>query len=136
MNYGQIPQASSTKPICGIVGTLRLLAGPYLVIITKKRKVGSINGQTVWQVAETEVISYSRTLLHLTEKQISQNKLYISMVESVLNTQFLYFSYSYDITHTMQRLHNTTPEFLQVCFFGCITVTCKGFFVIEHICPA
>jgi len=70
VNYGQIPQASSTKPICGIVGTLRLLAGPYLVIITKKHKVGSINGQTIWQVAETEVISYSRTLLHLTEKQV------------------------------------------------------------------
>jgi len=114
VNYGQIPQASSTKPICGIVGTLRLLAGPYLVIITKKHKVGSINGQAIWQVAETEVISYSRTLLHLTEKQISQNKLYISMVESVLNTPFLYFSYSYDITHTMQRLHNITPEFLQM----------------------
>lgn len=70
MNYGQIPQASSTKPICGIVGTLQLLAGPYLVIITKKLKVGTINGQTIWQVAETEVISYTRTLLHLTEKQV------------------------------------------------------------------
>jgi hypothetical protein len=46
--------------------------------------------------------------------QISQNELYISMVENVLNTSFLYFSYSYDITHTLQRLHNTTPEFLQV----------------------
>jgi Phosphoinositide polyphosphatase (Sac family) len=70
VNYGQIPQASSTKPICGIVGTLQLLAGPYLVIITKKHKVGSINGQTIWQVVETEVISYTRTLLHLTEKQV------------------------------------------------------------------
>ncbi|PNF28793.1 Phosphatidylinositide phosphatase SAC1 [Cryptotermes secundus] len=36
------------------------------------------------------------------------------MVENVLNTPFLYFSYSYDITHTLQRLHNTTPEFLQM----------------------
>lgn len=78
MNYGQIPQASSTKPICGIVGTLRLLAGPYLVIITKKHKVGSINGQTIWQVAETEVISYSRTLLHLTEKQVICCRYYTS----------------------------------------------------------
>lgn len=70
--------------------------------------------------------------------QISQNKLYISMVESVLNTPFLYFSYSYDITHTMQRLHNITPEFLQVCFFGCITVTSKGFLLkntqTQHKC--
>ncbi|KDR20269.1 phosphatidylinositide phosphatase SAC1 isoform X2 [Zootermopsis nevadensis] len=114
VNYGQIPQASSSKPICGIVGTLQLLAGPYLVIITKKDKVGTINGETIWKVAEIEVISYTRTLLHLTEKQISKNKLYISMVENVLNTPFLYFSYSYDITHTQQRLHNTTPEFLQM----------------------
>ena len=36
------------------------------------------------------------------------------MIESALNTPYLYFSYSYDITHTLQRLHNTTPEFLQV----------------------
>lgn len=78
VNYGQIPQASSTKPICGIVGTLRLLAGPYLVIVTKKHKVGSINGQTIWQVAETEVISYSRTLLHLTEKQVIFCRCYTS----------------------------------------------------------
>jgi hypothetical protein len=71
VNHSQIPQASSTKPICGIVGILHLLAGPYLVIITKKHKVGTINGQTIWQVAETEVISYTRTLLHLTQKQVS-----------------------------------------------------------------
>lgn len=70
VNYGQIPQASSSKPICGIVGTLQLLAGPYLVIITKKDKVGTINGETIWKVAEIEVISYTRTLLHLTEKQV------------------------------------------------------------------
>ncbi|PSN49044.1 Phosphatidylinositide phosphatase SAC1 [Blattella germanica] len=98
VNHGQIPQASSSKPICGIVGTIQLLAGPYLVIITKKKKVGNIVGKEIWQVAETE---------------ISENKLYVSMVENVLNTPYLYFSYTYDITHTMQRLHNTTPEFLQ-----------------------
>lgn len=38
------------------------------------------------------------------------------MVECILNTPYLYFSYSYDITHTLQRLHNTTPEFLQMPF--------------------
>ncbi|GLH12929.1 Phosphatidylinositide phosphatase SAC1 [Gryllus bimaculatus] len=117
-NHGQIPQASSSKPVCGIIGTVRLLAGPYLVVATKKRKVGSINGQAIWQIIETEVISYTRTLLHLTEKQISQNKVYVSMVEQVLCTPYLYFSYSYDLTHTLQRLHNTTPEFLQCSING------------------
>jgi hypothetical protein len=68
VNHYQIPQAFSSKPICGIVGTLQLLAGPHLVIITKKNKVGTINGQTIWKVAETKVIPYRRTLL--TEKQV------------------------------------------------------------------
>lgn len=35
------------------------------------------------------------------------------MIDHVLNTPYLYFSYTYDLTHTLQRLHNTTPDFLQ-----------------------
>ncbi|XP_046386332.1 phosphatidylinositol-3-phosphatase SAC1-B [Ischnura elegans] len=113
-NQGQIPPISSSRPICGIMGTIRLLAGHYLIVITKKNKVGEINGQSVWQVAECDIISYSRTLSHITEKQIQENKIYLSMIEAALNVPFLYFSYTYDITHTLQRLHNTSPEFLQM----------------------
>lgn len=32
----------------------------------------------------------------------------------MLKTPHMYFSYTYDLTHTLQRLHNTMPEFLQV----------------------
>lgn len=46
--------------------------------------------------------------------QERMNKVYISMVESVLATPSFYFSYSYDITHSLQRLHNTSPEYLKV----------------------
>nr|CAD7429291.1 unnamed protein product [Timema monikensis] len=112
-NHGQIPLSSSSKPICGIFGTIRLILGPYLVVITKKRKVGTINGQAVWQVTEAEIISYNRTILHLTEKQIVENRQYEAMFNTMLNTPYMYFSYSYDLTHSLQRLHNTTPEFLQ-----------------------
>nr|CAD7456735.1 unnamed protein product [Timema tahoe] len=113
-NHGQIPLSSSSKPICGIFGTIRLILGPYLVVITKKRKVGTINGQAVWQVTEAEIISYNRTILHLTEKQIVENRQYEAMLNTMLNTPYMYFSYSYDLTHSLQRLHNTTPEFLQM----------------------
>lgn len=113
-NHGQIPQTSSSKPICGIIGTVRLIAGPYLVVITRKSKIGTINNQDVWLLEDYEIISFTRTLLHLTEKQISENRQYLSMIEHVLSTPWFYFSYSYDLTHTLQRLHNTTPEFLQM----------------------
>ncbi|XP_076303932.1 phosphatidylinositol-3-phosphatase SAC1-like isoform X2 [Tachypleus tridentatus] len=113
----QVPPHASGRLICGIVGIITLLSGPYLVIITKKSKVGEINGQNIWRVEETEILSYSRTLLHLTEEQIQYNKVYLSMVRSVLHTPHFYFSTSYDLTHTLQRLHNTSPDFLQMSLF-------------------
>lgn len=33
------------------------------------------------------------------------------MVEHILAAEHFYFSYTYDVTHTLQRLQNTTPEF-------------------------
>ena len=36
------------------------------------------------------------------------------MVENVLKTGYLYFSTTYDITHTLQRLHNTSPDFISI----------------------
>ncbi|XP_059473122.1 phosphatidylinositol-3-phosphatase SAC1 [Neocloeon triangulifer] len=108
-----IPPSASTKPICGIIGMTKLIAGPYLIVITKKKLIGQINGQNVWQVTGADIICCTRTLLHLTEAQAAENKTLVSMIEFMLTVPYFYFSYSYDLTHTLQRLHNTTPEYLQ-----------------------
>jgi hypothetical protein len=71
------------------------------------------------------MIPYTRTMLHLDEKQIRNNTIYLEMIKSVLNTQHFYFSYTYDLSHTMQRLHNTTPEFLQVISFSIKKMSCQ-----------
>ena len=44
--------------------------GSYLVVITKKTKVGDIHGQDVWRVTATEVLPFKRTTMHLTEQQV------------------------------------------------------------------
>lgn len=116
-NQGQIPPSATSQAICGIMGTIHLLAGPYLIVITKKTKIGEINGQPVWKVDDIDVIPYARTLLHLTEEQIQYNKTYLSMVQSVLHTPNFYFSTSYDLSHSLQRLHNTSPDFLLMPLF-------------------
>lgn len=38
------------------------------------------------------------------------------MIEQVLRTEAFYFSYSYDLTHTFQRLQNSSPEFFSKSF--------------------
>lgn len=129
-NNNAVPATAHSKPILGIVGTIRLLAGQYLVVITKSSKAGTINGQDIWRIERTELLPFSRTLLHLTDDQVidfsywlkffvifvqvADNKMYVAMIEQVLSTPFLYYSYTYDLTQSLQRLHNTTPEFLQV----------------------
>lgn len=66
-----IPSTSKSRSIFGIVGTIRLLAGPYLVVITKCSKAGMVNGQDIWKIDETEILPFARTILHLNEEQVN-----------------------------------------------------------------
>ncbi|XP_027891482.1 phosphatidylinositol-3-phosphatase SAC1-A isoform X2 [Xiphophorus couchianus] len=67
-----IPPSAVTRPICGIMGTLRLVAGMYLIVITRKRNVGNLLGHAVWKAVDFDVISYKKTVLHLSEIQADQ----------------------------------------------------------------
>lgn len=96
------------------MGTIRLLACRYLIVITDAIDVGTIAGHQIFKLISTEVIPYTKSSLHLSEKQVQNNSIYVEMIKSILNTPYFYFSYTYDLSHTMQKLHNTNPEFLQV----------------------
>jgi len=58
-----------------------LFAGPYLIVITRREKVGEVDQKPIWKVTGTELISYQRTLLHLNEQQVY---IYWHIDESVL----------------------------------------------------
>lgn len=47
-----------------------VLAGMYLVVITRKKKVGDLFGHTVWKAMEFDLVPYRKTVLHLTENQV------------------------------------------------------------------
>nr|XP_006811772.1 PREDICTED: phosphatidylinositide phosphatase SAC1-like [Saccoglossus kowalevskii] len=111
---GTVNLPNFVKSICGIMGIIRLVGGPYLIVIMKKVKVGEIDSQTIWKVEETEMIPYKRSTGHLTEDQIQDNKIYESMTKLVLDLPGYYFSTTYDLTHSLARLHNTSPEFLSM----------------------
>lgn len=73
------------------------------MVVTHREYVGSIAGQAVWRVANVELIPLNHSMLHLAGPEAVDNDGYMEMVKSVLATPYLYFSYSYDLTHTMQR---------------------------------
>lgn len=43
--------------------------------------------------------------------QMQDNKTFVSMISSVLHMDGLYFASDYDLTHSLQRLANTSPDF-------------------------
>jgi phosphatidylinositol 4-phosphatase len=86
-------------------------------VITRVSKVGDICGQSILKIDETELIPFSRTTLHLTEEQEIYNKTYLNMVKLVLDTPYFYFSYTYDLTHTLQSLYNAGPDFVTKSLF-------------------
>jgi hypothetical protein len=53
---------------------LLVYLGPYLIVVTKKARQGTLCGGDVWRIIETEIISYSRTDHHLTQAQAEANK--------------------------------------------------------------
>lgn len=111
-NTGQIPPVASRKPIAGLLGLINLVSGPYLIVITRKARLGQVAGCEVWRVVETEIISFARAEHHLTPSQLEANRRYVAMVQQVLSTPYFYFSYTLDISHSRQRLDSLRcPEF-------------------------
>ena len=66
----EIPKNAIRKPIFGMIGTIQLIACKYLVVITKRSRAGMVNGQHIWKVDETQILPFSRSILHLNEEQV------------------------------------------------------------------
>ncbi|XP_019857883.1 PREDICTED: phosphatidylinositide phosphatase SAC1-A-like [Amphimedon queenslandica] len=93
-----------------LIGLIRLLGGPYLLVGTQHRLVGIINGHEIYQMTNYDVIPFVKSTLHLTQSQERDNRVYLAMIHRVLDTAGFYYSYSYDITHTKQRLHQLSTD--------------------------
>ncbi|XP_049879957.1 phosphatidylinositol-3-phosphatase SAC1 isoform X2 [Pectinophora gossypiella] len=106
--------ASAYKPVCGFLGTIKLVSGLYLIVAKYRILVGTINGQDVYELAGYEMIPFSRTNTHLTSKQVEDNATYEKMLRQALETPGIYFSYGYDMTHSVQRLYNVAADFTKM----------------------
>ena len=106
-------------------------SGSHLIVITKLSKVGDIHNQAINRIEDTEVIPFSKTSLHLTDQQIQFDRTYQAMVKSVLETPYFYFSYSYDLSHTLQRLYNAGPDFVHSSLFERVSLSPNNHFPIH-----
>lgn len=83
-----------------IVGFIRFLEGYYIILVTKRRKVAVIGFHTIYKIECTSMIYIphdSVRIIHPDEPR------YLKMFQSIDLSSNFYFSYSYDITHTLQH---------------------------------
>ncbi|XP_018021346.1 phosphatidylinositol-3-phosphatase SAC1 [Hyalella azteca] len=113
-NKGQVPLGASRKTVYGVLGMIRLISGPYLILVLKRSKIGTLHRQTIWKLDAVDIIPFSRSTASLTAEQKMYNDKYLTLVQQALSTPYFYFSYTYDLTHTLQRLYYTAEDFLQM----------------------
>ena len=94
----------------GLLGFIRFTGAYYMLIITKRSQVAMIGGHFVYQIDGTDLVpltpgSGSRFKPDLKN---SEEARFLSILHNLDLTRSFYFSYSYDITRTLQ--HNICTE--------------------------
>ncbi|VVB05392.1 unnamed protein product [Arabis nemorensis] len=99
---------SSVKPtrvstIYGVGGTIRLLAGTYLLVITSRKEVGTFLGFPVFRVTAMRFLPCNDALRFATSQEKRDDAYFKTLLQSLEATPGLYFSYEADLTVNLQR---------------------------------
>jgi len=89
---------SSVIKAFGIVGFVKFLEGYYLILLTKIQHVGQISGHSLNKIEETSMIY----IPNVTINNPDENR-YLKLFQSVDLSSNFYFSYSYDLSNTLQH---------------------------------
>ena len=104
---------------CGLVGFVKFLDCYYFTLITQKKKVGCIGANFVYSIKATEVFAVKpreehdnntfrqiwkklNKKLNQTASEIAESR-YMGLFQFVDLTKDFYFTYSYDLTHSLQH---------------------------------
>ncbi|KAI0023110.1 SacI homology domain-containing protein [Xylariomycetidae sp. FL0641] len=91
----------------GLLGFIRFTGPYYMLLITKKSTVAMIGGHYVYQVDGTERIPLTPAKYKMDARNAEESR-FLGILDNLDLTKSFYYSYSYDITRTLQ--HNVTRE--------------------------
>ena len=93
----------------GLLGFIRFTSEYYMLVVTKRSQVAMIGGHYIYQIDGTELISLSHPSLSRFKVDLHPEEArFVSILNNLDLTRSFYFSYAYDVTHTLQ--HNIRRE--------------------------
>ncbi|XP_069146541.1 phosphoinositide phosphatase SAC8 isoform X1 [Solanum lycopersicum] len=103
MSFGK---PSKVSTIYGVAGTIRLLAGSHILLITSRKEVGNYLGFPIFRVMSMKFLSCNEASRHLTRQEKRDEVYFMNLLTIVESTPGLYYSYETDITVNLQRRCN------------------------------
>ncbi|CAM0140332.1 unnamed protein product, partial [Umbelopsis sp. WA50703] len=85
--------------IHGIIGFVKFTQGWYMLFITRRSQVALLGGHYIYHIDETKLVPIG---LPVKYDKNSDEARYIAIFQNVDMTKNFYFSYTYDITNTLQ----------------------------------
>ncbi|KAG8527458.1 uncharacterized protein KY384_007610 [Bacidia gigantensis] len=86
----------------GLLGFIRFTSAFYMLLITKRSQVAVIGGHYIYQVDGTELISLNMPSSSRFKNFDPEEGRFVSVLNNLDLSRSFYFSYSYDITRTLQ----------------------------------
>jgi hypothetical protein len=88
----------------GLLGFIRFTESYYMLIITKRQQVAMIGGHYVYQVDGTELIPLSTgSSSRFSSNRNAEETRFLGILNNLDLTRSFYFSYSYNITRSLQH---------------------------------
>lgn len=94
---------SKTSKLCGVVGTIRLVAGTYVIVITSAKEVGKCLGFPIFRVQSLKYLPCNQAIKQLSPQEKKEEAYFRNLLKVVESTAGLYYSYETDITVNLQR---------------------------------
>ena len=85
-----------------LLGFIRFTGAYYMLLVTKRSQVAMLGGHYLYQIDGTELISLTTSNSSRSKPDSQEEARYIAILNNLDLTRSFYFSYSYDITGTLQ----------------------------------
>ncbi|KAJ1344203.1 hypothetical protein BSLG_001343 [Batrachochytrium salamandrivorans] len=89
------------QPFSNLLSTT--ISGDHIIVITGCKRSGTLGGHDIFALTRHDILPVHKSQSLLTERQIQDDLTYLSMLADLLDSGFFYFSYTCDLTHTLQR---------------------------------
>ncbi|XP_074585854.1 phosphoinositide phosphatase SAC2-like isoform X2 [Curcuma longa] len=87
----------------GLAGFVKFLGPYYMLLITRRRKIGNICGHAVYGVSKSEMITIPNSIVRSAVAHSKDENRYKKLLCSVDLTKDFFFSYSYNIMRSLQK---------------------------------